>query len=557
MRRGTLFHKLLLALVISVSLPVVLLGYVSYDRSKDQIEEVARVFLSDNVNQNAQRMERVLTDAESLSEKALASQELQQLLKSPSPASFSDEIAFIQEMNTLISELKGPYELYVFPLQIDKFPNYANLLQYKQVSPSQELYDEAAALHGKGFWTTGWNEQWKAPDFIYVRQIRTLDNFTPVGVMAIRIPQFMIRDQLIGPSLYPQAAIIIADGDGRILSHEDPSQYGQPSLLKQGDSSYLHASLQLSVKDWTLSILLPRADITANLQKVQRFSIWMVALSLLLIVLLLSLIARSFTNPIKQIISYMKKVRIGQLKPMPEQDRQDEIGQWIYGYNAMIFSLQEQMDTIREMEKEKNDLERQMLILQINPHFLYNTLDSIKWKAQAIDEPVISEMVTRLAGMFRFTLSDGNGWTTVEREIEHVKNYAAIEQLRNPGQFKMLYQIQSDLLGARMLQLMLQPLVENAIRHGMNKRTDGRGKILITAMIEDEHIAITIADNGPGAQGGQSEGIGLANVRQRLRIYFGEAYKLETESTEKGYTVKLKHPLLPADAAIEKLDRSG
>src|SRR5690606_2956204 len=129
---------------------------------------------------------------------------------------------------------------------------------------------------------------------------------------------------------------------------------------------------------------LPKEDVTATLEGVKRFTIWIVSVSLLMIALLLVLVARSFTNPIKQIIHYMKMVRLGQLKPMPAHERHDEIGQWMNGYNAMIDSLLEQMDATRRMEREKRDLERQMLILQINPHFLYNTLDSIKWKAQAM-----------------------------------------------------------------------------------------------------------------------------------------------------------------------------
>src|SRR5690606_35787945 len=181
----------------------------------------------------------------------------------------------------------------------------------------------------------------------------------------------------------------------------------------------------------------------------------------------------------------------------------------------------------------------------INPHFLYNTLDSIKWKAQALQEPVIEEMVTRLAGMFRFSLSDGDGWTTVERELEHVKNYVAIEQLRNPGQFRVLFHVQPELLGERMLQLLLQPLVENAIRHGMGKRKAKNGKIILSAFkTEDGNMAVTVEDNGPGAHGSKpSGGIGMTNVERRLVLHFGEAYRLAVDSTDAGFKVTLRHPI--------------
>lgn len=538
-----LFVRMLLLLTLSVSLPVATLGLISYERSKNQVEEVANVFLADNVAQNVHRVERFLKEAEHRSEAALASQDLQDLLKSASPRLVTDEIAFIQRMNTLISELKGPFELYVFPINYDEYPNYRNLLQYRQVEPTEEMFASAALLEGGGYWMHEWNRQWQAPDFMFVRQIRSLDRFRPLGLIVVRVPDFMIREELIGPALYPRAELVMTDKEGAVLSHSDAAQYGAPSELARNGESYVHASLSLTAGEWKLSILLPKEDITATLEEVKRDTVWVVLASLILITALLFLIARSFTNPIKQIISYMKKVRLGQLKRMPVQERHDEIGQWMSGYNAMIESLLEQMETIRGMERESNDLERQMLMLQINPHFLYNTLDSIKWKAQAIDEPVISDMVTRLAAMLRFSLSEGNGWTTLERELAHVKNYVEIERLRNPGQFKVLYHVPAELLGERMLQLVLQPIVENAIRHGINKRKEGGGKIIVSAYKDQNDIVFSVEDNGPALPSAGNGGIGLSNVERRLTLHFGEGERVVAEPANGGFKTTIVHPV--------------
>lgn len=542
-KRTTLFSKLWVVLIITVSLPVSLLGYMSYERSKDQLVSVAHAFLADNVNQNAQRLQRFLQEAEQRSEAVLGSSELQALLDRPPPELITDELEFIQVMNRLIAELKGPYELYIFPKDVDQYPNYNNLLQYKQVTPTEAMFARAFELKGKGYWTHEWNRQWAAPDFMFVRQIRSLDEFEPVGVMAIRIPDFMIREELIGPSLYPSAELILTDEAGAVLSHPDAARYNQSLTKGYALEDYIHETLPLSAVSWEIAILLPSERVTASLEEVKAFTIWIVLISLLLITVLLFLIARSFTNPIKQILLYMKKVQLGRLEPLPVQQRSDEIGQWISGYNLMIFSLLEQMEATRRMEREKRELERQMLILQINPHFLYNTLDSIKWKAQALDEPVISEMVTRLANMLRFSLNDGDGWTTVERELEHVKNYVAIEQLRNPGQFRVLYHIGPDVLGEGMLQLLLQPLVENAIRHGMNKRKQKNGKIIVSAFRDEDDLMFAIEDNGPGGSGTKPGGIGLHNVQRRLQLHFGEGDRLLLEGGEQGFKVKIRHPI--------------
>ncbi len=543
-RRTTLFTKLLLVLVVSVSVLVLLLGYLSYERSIDQIEEVAGVFLTDNVNQNAQRVERLIRETMQRSEAVIASAELQELLESPPPQLISKELEFILNINDIITQLKGPFELYIFPIELEQYPNYSNLLQYQQVTPTEAMFDRAFELKGKGYWTHEWNERWDAPDFIFVRQIRSLDDFSPVGVMAIRISHFILQEELIGPTLYENAELMITDEEGIVLSHPEADQYGKSSIIHHGNEAYMSATLGLSAEHWHLSIVLPKDDLTASLDEVKRFTIGMIIVSLVLISALLYVIARSFTNPIKQIIRFMKKVQLGQLEPLPLQERHDEIGQWINGYNSMIESLLEQMETTRHMEREKKDLERQMLILQINPHFLYNTLDSIKWKAQAIQEPVISEMVTRLANMLRFSLSDGDGWTSVERELEHVRNYVNIELLRNPGSFKVVYHIDPDLMGERMLQLLLQPLVENAIRHGMGKHKERSGKIMLSVYRDGPDMVFTVEDNGPGvSHPGKQSGVGLSNVERRLFLHFGEAYKPVVESSEVGFKVKFRHPM--------------
>jgi two-component system sensor histidine kinase YesM len=208
------------------------------------------------------------------------------------------------------------------------------------------------------------------------------------------------------------------------------------------------------------------------------------------------------------------------------------------------------------MESEKRQLELQTLIHQINPHFFYNTLDSIKWRAESVQQNKIAEMVTKLANLLRFSLNNGEEWTTVEREIEHARNYLDIEHLRSNRTFQVYVQVDPDILKMKVMKLMLQPLVENAVKHGVSQLSDGKGKIRLTAKRKDQDIMFIVEDNGLGihlpltlnsndtTDNVSPRGIGLSNVHKRLQLHFGNDYGLEIDSTQTaGFRVVVRHPL--------------
>ncbi|MDG0792521.1 histidine kinase [Cohnella ginsengisoli] len=206
-----------------------------------------------------------------------------------------------------------------------------------------------------------------------------------------------------------------------------------------------------------------------------------------------------------------------------------------------------------------------MLTHQINPHFLYNTLEAIRWKAESRQASDISEMVRSLGNLLRLSLNDGRELTTVEREIEHVKAYVAIQSARQDTSIRVVYMIDEDILQLPCMRLMLQPLVENAIKHGTRHAGDGEAvKILIRGSLEPYRLLFEIVDNGPGIPEAlraglltaernvphQRKGVGLRNVHERLALYFGERYGLQIENRDEGGTViGISHPILDTEPA--------
>ncbi len=217
-------------------------------------------------------------------------------------------------------------------------------------------------------------------------------------------------------------------------------------------------------------------------------------------------------------------------------------------YNGMIFRMKQQMQEIADKETEKRKAEMRILYEQINPHFLYNTLDSINWLAAGSSDKnkyKITEMVSELARMFRIGLSKGKEIITVKDEIEHVKSYLSIQKYRYDNTFDVEYDIDESILGYKIIKILLQPIVENSITHGFDKMADG-GKIKIKAYGEENKLVFTVEDNGCGCDvdyvnsilnsppQNENSGYGLYNVQTRIKIHYGEEYGIKAEKNDEG-----------------------
>lgn len=263
----------------------------------------------------------------------------------------------------------------------------------------------------------------------------------------------------------------------------------------------------------------------------------------------------------------MHQVRFGDLSVRFDERSEDEVGKLGRTFNFMVDQLQEQMKQMNlyiselQQEKERVQMEQQLkrraelkaLQSQMSPHFLYNTLDSIKWMAEKNNQMEISRIVTALATFFRTVISRGKEFIPLREEIEHVNSYLVIQQMRYGDLFSYQIEVDPDLKEEYIAKLLLQPLVENAIYHGI-KSIEGGGIIRIYAKRgEKGEILLSVEDNGAGIppmkvelirkrllenQRRSVEGYGLFNVNDRIKLYLGEDYGLSILS-ESGQGTKL------------------
>ncbi|PMC34721.1 hypothetical protein CJ195_22125 [Bacillus sp. UMB0899] len=547
-----LFNKMFVFISLSIIIPLVLLGYLSYDRSKSQLETVTSQLLQDNIELNKKQVNRLLKDAEIESEKMVTSIQLQKLLQTNPPTSYEEEKAFINRISQLIAQLKGTYGVYVFPKQMKYYPNYLELINGNDFKPSTELMLKAFELKDKGIWYHYWDETSNKPVFTYIRAVRSSYYFEPLGVIVLKIPDSSVREELSFPSSFKNYNTMIVDRENNIISDANSSLYHEKFVPEE---DWNIAETQLNEQGWKLITALPNKEVTGNIEQIKNFTLWIVVISIFIVSVYLVFIVRNFTLPIKALVLHMEKVRIGVLKHFRmERSRKDEIGQLVGGFNQMITGMSELIEQTKKMESDKRNFELQTLNHQINPHFFYNTLDAIKWRAEKVDEKNIALMVTKLANLLRFSLNNNNEWTTIERELEHAKNYLDIEMLRSNRLFKVFVQVDPTILKYNVIKLILQPIVENCIKHGISNLPEGKGKILLTAKRIEQDIIFIIEDNGPGLTSNKLDkeqnsshvhhGIGLKNVHKRLQIHFGTDYGIKVdEDHHQGFRVIIRHPV--------------
>lgn len=316
---------------------------------------------------------------------------------------------------------------------------------------------------------------------------------------------------------------------------------------------------------WKLVGVIKGTGISLNMLKTRLFIVFVILLIIFIVILINSYISFRVTNPIRELEKSVKALEEGNLDADIYMGGSYEVQHLGKSVQDMKFRIKGLMQDIVNEHEEKRKSEFDSLQAQINPHFLYNTLDIIVWQIENEKQSEAVHTVTALARFFRLSLGKGKNIVTVRDEIDHVKNYLMIQHMRFKNKFDYEFDIAEDVLELPSLKLMLQPLVENAIYHGM-EFMDGDGMIMVKAWREEDELYLSVADNGLGmtedkvemiltgkstSGNGRGSGIGVKNVNERIKLYFGEAYGLTIDSEPDEGTTVIIH--LPAKDEKESL----
>lgn len=295
---------------------------------------------------------------------------------------------------------------------------------------------------------------------------------------------------------------------------------------------------------WKLVGVIKGTGISLNTIKTRLFIVFVIFLIVFIVVFINSYISFRVTDPIRELEKSVKKLEEGNLDADIYMGGSYEIQHLGKSVQDMKYRIKGLMQDIVTEHEEKRKSEFDSLQAQINPHFLYNTLDVIVWQIENEKQSEAVHTVTALARFFRLSLGKGKNIVTVKAEIDHVKNYLMIQHMRFKNKFDYEFEVDEDVLELSSLKLMLQPLVENAIYHGM-EFMDGDGLIKISTWREADELYLSVTDNGLGmtedkvslvlegksnSGNGRGSGIGVKNVNERIKLYFGEDYGLKIDS---------------------------
>ena len=327
----------------------------------------------------------------------------------------------------------------------------------------------------------------------------------------------------------------------------------------------------ISYTGWKLISVVPMKSFSMGMTGMRNLVVLLVALTVLAVVILNQMVSARISKPLRRLNDSVKEWEAGNMNPDIYIGGSMEVEHLGKTLRSTVAQIRQLMDDIVVEQEEKRKSELDALQSQINPHFLYNTLDSIVWMitGERYDDAVF--MITQLASLFRISLSKGKTVIKIEDEVKHARNYMNIQKIRYKNSFEVDFQIEEDILDGCIVKLVLQPLLENAIYYGM-EFMDGEGEIHVRGYRKDKDVYLEVEDNGLGMPEEEAaellngkerphkhgSGVGLVNVHSRLKLRFGEAYGLVIHSCpDEGMMVQIHIPYIPYTVETQKFLESG
>ncbi len=562
---SSLKHKLSVLIVIAVMLPVIFLGIFAYQISSRLSEEKAKMSGMNILHQLQVYLDYMITDAENMSLFIIGDEGIQRYLQNPVQLAREQMSVINLLMNSTFSK-NYIANIVVEPSLYDK-----PIIEYMSILHTDLIAQEPPP--GKAKW---WSPVSRSQTSLgtqkiiaLVRPIRSVDKFKDIGKLQIHLDQEVISKHLGRSELDGNGYVLLLDENDRILAGPDHLQPGMfiseafPDLQPlQGKSGFLNAGTgkdkntivyyNLSKTDWKLVGVIPFQAYSSENRYFLTLTAIAVLVATLFVVGVVFFLIRTVTKPLTEVSNILKRSRPDAPIPTLPVASLDEVGQLILSYNKMTSRVQQLTEQVARNEALKKEADIQALQAQINPHFLYNTLSSVHWMALMDKKQKIADMVGALSDFLRFSLNKGQEFCTVSQEIAHVRNYTEIQSIRYPGRFHVEIYADEEINEQMMLKLLLQPLIENAMLHGILRR-EGEGVIEIRAELAGEEMWFSVTDNGvgipeqklcelqdilagrevPDIRTVSKEGsYGLLNVHSRLKLHYGEQSGLTIESTQ-------------------------
>ncbi|MDD7795804.1 sensor histidine kinase [Clostridium sp. 'White wine YQ'] len=444
-----------------------------------------------------------------------------------------------------------------------------------------DIYNLAHKMKGQPVWfklksgDTPFISDNKNNKIAMVRTIIDTNTLKECGLMVICINSSTIENMYAQELKVSSNSVLILDSNNNLIALNDPynvmdspeslnsiipyikSASGYNTVKLKG-SNYIATFDNITNSNWKIISLTPEKEIFKNLHSIMELTFGVILGCFIISFLLSIFLSTRLTLPLKELLASMRLVKKGNFKEKVTFKYKDEFGMLVLEYNDMIDNIQTLINSVYKLQLKEKEAELKALQAQINPHFLYNTLDMIFWKAEKSKQTEISDMVYALSKLFRITLSNGREFISVKEEADFIENYLLLQGKRYRDKLKYKINFSDKILNYSIPKLIIQPFVENSIIHGTEEDND-RSLIIISGELVEDFIVFQIIDNGKGMDNktinnllsleridelSTKNGYAIRNVNQRLSLYYGDNYTLIiTSELNLGTTVTISIPL--------------
>jgi two-component system sensor histidine kinase YesM len=556
--------KMIVIFVFLLSVPITYVSYMSARSTFNSVLHNATVNAEQMTTNASDTIDRYVADLKRTTALPLYNNDVQYYLEQQTTdwgknASIG---IFLKYLSHTKKEITSVYLVDKFDsIFYDKYPGIYEVSTEEQLPNWKRLVSNAGplpVLQGKHSIRVNSNKQKEV--FSVLRTIKSTNTLENIGMIVFDIDIGLFKGILDPVNTVTMGSSMIVDDQGKLIfasGNTDATQPQQQALLlaNAGESSgnfesniegkpYLTVYNVSKQTGWTTSVCIPLSKILFTVKQNRNTLIITTLVILTFAMFVATLFSHALTRPLKSMVRLMKQVQHGNLDVWIHSKYNDEIGMLSSHFNRMILRIKDLLTEVTLTEKRKQKADMKALQSQINPHFIYNTLESIRMLAESNDDPRVAKLTYLLGLQLRYSIVRSEEAVTIQQELDHVRNYFDLLQIRFPDKFRLDIDTPDSLLRLPVLKLIFQPIVENSIFHGLERKA-GLGTVTISAWIEDGKAAFCIADDGVGMDGdtlrtlnnslknlatGGGFGIGLHNVNERIRLHYGSEFGLQVQS---------------------------
>ncbi len=577
-RKKTLRARLLSVSFLLIILPLLVTSVLLYKSSCDMVLQTAESALQASSEEGRRLLHNELNAAYNTVSTVAEHLEIQNIQSRGLSQNYSleDQLSDFQYITDFFTMLKQSPSIYQVRMTVSDGLIYSNSPLFVPKEEGLSLYASALSKMSAGQTVAFCNSAVEAPVFgqksvnvvSCLMPIQNINNYQEtIGFAIANIQLSAFQALLVNTCPTEDTSCLLVDAQGNIIAQKNPfdldlealtSAIGPSSRVDTVESnwtnSYIYAYQQDSIYGWKLYYLQPIAPVVEkNTQSF--FMIVILLLSLSSVTLLLgSFLYRSLIFRIKNIVSTMHSVESGKLDLFLPVKQRDEIGEIEESYNKMIEKLKLSLEETKRLSDQLNAAEMDALMARINPHFLYNTLNTLSWTALDYKAYDISKMLVALSKYYKVCLQNNRPEFTISEEILHAKLYVEIHNMRYEKPIYFTWDVPESLMEKKIPNMVIQPIIENSVIHGILEKPEKTGKITLTVKEMETHLVISVWDDGVGLnpeamaksiqeQNHTESSYGLHNIYERLRLKYGQAFSLQFESAPgRGTTVRISIP---------------